>query len=245
MFQLSSTICGFIAFSCYARGNLADDGCIIFLHAFCPTKDFFAFNLGTTLHKIVHLVNASVQATRQLCISNGGGGLISIGILEVGHPGIWSRDINILGTVLGIYLHFLRKIRFFNPIPGLIRFYEISICHVLHCPYTPTLISSRDFWYSPERFVKPPLIHCICIEVKDKHRVSPQGVKTQSTEYFGLYRNSQLHCDVTPTSRMFAVTSRLGLVGREATTITPLWPVKSVVFTRVRYLPELVFPVLI
>ena len=37
-----------------------------------------------------------------------------ISILEVGHPGIWSRDINIWGTVLGIYLHFLRKIRFFN-----------------------------------------------------------------------------------------------------------------------------------
>ena len=33
-------------------------------------------------------------------------------ILEVNHPGIWSRDINILGMVLGIYLHFLGK----NPI---------------------------------------------------------------------------------------------------------------------------------
>ena len=37
-----------------------------------------------------------------------------ITILEVGHPGIWSRDINFWGTVLGIYLHFLRKIRFCN-----------------------------------------------------------------------------------------------------------------------------------
>ena len=37
-----------------------------------------------------------------------------VSILEVGHPGIWSRDINILGMVLGIYLHFLWKIRFFN-----------------------------------------------------------------------------------------------------------------------------------
>ena len=35
-------------------------------------------------------------------------------ILEVRYPGIWSRDINFWGTVLGIYLHFLRKIRFFN-----------------------------------------------------------------------------------------------------------------------------------
>ena len=37
-------------------------------------------------------------------------------ILEVGHPGIWSRDINIWGTVLGIYLHFIPKIRFFNSV---------------------------------------------------------------------------------------------------------------------------------
>ena len=37
-----------------------------------------------------------------------------ITIVEVGHPGIWSRDINFWGTALGIYLHFLRKIRFFN-----------------------------------------------------------------------------------------------------------------------------------
>ena len=40
---------------------------------------------------------------------------------------------------------------------------------------------------------------------------------------------------------MFAVTSRLWLVGREATTDTPLWPDQSVVFTRVTHLPELVF----
>ena len=40
---------------------------------------------------------------------------------------------------------------------------------------------------------------------------------------------------------MFAVTSWLGLVGREATTVTPLRPDKSVVFTRVDHLPELVF----
>ena len=41
------------------------------------------------------------------------------------------------------------------------------------------------------------------------------------------------------------VTSRLWLVGREATTDTPLWPGKSVVFTRVSHLPELVFSLLI
>ena len=37
-------------------------------------------------------------------------------ILEVGHPGIWSRDKNIWGTVLRIYLRFLWKIRFFNSV---------------------------------------------------------------------------------------------------------------------------------
>ena len=44
---------------------------------------------------------------------------------------------------------------------------------------------------------------------------------------------------------MFAVTSQLGLVGREATTVTPFWPGKSFVFTRVSHLPELVFLLLI
>ena len=44
---------------------------------------------------------------------------------------------------------------------------------------------------------------------------------------------------------MFAVTSQLWLVGREATIDTPLWPGKSVVFTRVSHLPELVFSLLI
>ena len=44
---------------------------------------------------------------------------------------------------------------------------------------------------------------------------------------------------------MFAVTSRLGLVGREATTVTPFWPRKSIVFTRVSHLHELVFSLLI
>ena len=44
---------------------------------------------------------------------------------------------------------------------------------------------------------------------------------------------------------IFRVTSRPGLVGREAATITPPWPGKSVVFTRVGHLPELVFLLLI
>ena len=42
-----------------------------------------------------------------------------------------------------------------------------------------------------------------CIEVNDKHRDCPPSVTAQNTEYFGLYRNSQLRCDVTPTSRIF------------------------------------------
>ena len=67
-------------------------------------------------------------------------------ILEVGHPGIWSRDINFWGTVLGIYLHFLRKIRFLTSCPGLIGVYKISIFHVLHCPYILIPLSSRYFW---------------------------------------------------------------------------------------------------
>ena len=40
---------------------------------------------------------------------------------------------------------------------------------------------------------------------------------------------------------MFAVTSPLGLVGREVTTVLPLWLLKCIVLTRFGYLPELVF----
>ena len=42
-----------------------------------------------------------------------------------------------------------------------------------------------------------------CIEVNDKRRVCLPTVMAQNAKYFGLYRNSQLCCDVTPTSRMF------------------------------------------
>ena len=34
---------------------------------------------------------------------------------------------------------------FLTSCPGLIMVYEISICHVLHCPYIPTPISSPKF----------------------------------------------------------------------------------------------------
>ena len=44
---------------------------------------------------------------------------------------------------------------------------------------------------------------------------------------------------------MFAVISRLGLVGREPSAVTALWPGNSVVFTRVDDLPEFVFSLLI
>ena len=52
------------------------------------------------------------------------------------------------------------------------------------------------------------------------------------------------HVHTFPIIGMFAVTSRLWLVGREATTVTRSWPGKSVVFTRVSPLPELVFSLL-
>ena len=42
----------------------------------------------------------------------------------------------------------------------------------------------------------------ICIEVNDKHGDRPPNVMMQNTEYFGLYRNSNIRCDVTPTSRI-------------------------------------------
>ena len=45
----------------------------------------------------------------------------------------------------------------------------------------------------------------ICIEVNDKHQDCPPNVKTQNTEYFELYRNSHIRCDVTPTSRIRAL----------------------------------------
>ena len=41
------------------------------------------------------------------------------------------------------------------------------------------------------------------------------------------------------------VTAWIGLVIRKATTVTPLWPVENVIYTRVGYLPELVFSLLI
>ena len=45
-----------------------------------------------------------------------------------------------------------------------------------------------------------------CIEVNDKHRICPLIVMVQNLEYFGLCRNknSQLICDVTPTSRILS-----------------------------------------
>ena len=70
----------------------------------------------------------------------------------------------------------------------------------MHCPYIPTPISSRNFWICCEICKTSPYI---CIEVNDKHRVCPSSVMVQGTEHFGLYRNSQLRRDVTPTSRIF------------------------------------------
>ena len=47
-----------------------------------------------------------------------------------------------------------------------------------------------------------------CIEVNDKHWVCSASVMAQTTEYLGIYGNSQLRCDVTQTSRMFVNFSR-------------------------------------
>ena len=81
--------------------------------------------------------------------------ILLIHILGVGHPGIWSRDINFCGSVLGIDLHFRRKIRFLTPC--LSDFYHV-FCHVLHCLNISSHISSRNVWLSAVRFLKPPLI---------------------------------------------------------------------------------------
>ena len=58
-----------------------------------------------------------------------------------------------------------------------------------------------------------------------------------------LWEYSCLHSVAEMPKRLFRIgnfsmTSRLGLVGRESTTFTPLWPRKSVVFVRAGYLPE-------
>ena len=52
----------------------------------------------------------------------------------------------------------------------------------------------------------------ICIEVNDKHRDCPPNVMMQNTEYFGLYRNSNIRCDVTPTSRIYLQCSRIFII---------------------------------
>ena len=51
------------------------------------------------------------------------------------------------------------KSDFLIPCPELIRVCEISNCHVLHCPYIPTPISSRNLY--AVRFVKPLLIFAL------------------------------------------------------------------------------------
>ena len=91
------------------------------------------------------------------------------------------------------------KSDFSIPCPELIRDSEISICHVLHCPSFPITISYRILIICCD--ICKTLSYS-CIEVKDKHRVCLPTVMVQNTEYFGLYRDSQLCCDVTPSSRI-------------------------------------------
>ena len=85
------------------------------------------------------------------------------------------------------------------PCPKLIRDTEISICHVLHCPSFPTPISYRVLIIC---FDICKTLSYSCIDVKDKHRVCLPAVMVQNTEYFGLYRDSQLCCEVRPSSRI-------------------------------------------
>ena len=58
-----------------------------------------------------HYFRSRVSPLRTRYCVCGQRGRIGSGILKVGHLGIWTY-INIWGTVLGIYLHFLWKIRF-------------------------------------------------------------------------------------------------------------------------------------
>ena len=115
---------------------------------------------------------------------------------------------------------------FFISCPELIRVSEISLCQVLYCPSILIPVSSHNFCKTSSYS---------CIEVNDKHRVCPPLVSRRKIRSISDFI----------VIGMFAVTSRLWLVGREATTDTPLWPGKSVVFTRVSHLPELVFLLLI
>ena len=80
-------------------------------------------------------------------------GPVYYAILEVGHPGIRSRDKNILGTVIGIYLHFLWKIRFFYfHVPNLLgslslRFLFVTFCIVhLFLHLFPVVIVDNLLW---------------------------------------------------------------------------------------------------
>ena len=105
--------------------------------------------------------------------------------------------------VLGIYLHFLWKIRFFNLMSrtyqGLWDFY---LSRFVLSIYSYTFFQSQ-FWIICCDICKTSSYSCI--EVNDKHRDCPRtppSVTAQNTEYLGLYRNSQLRWDVTPTSRI-------------------------------------------
>ena len=71
--------------------------------------------------------------------------------------------------------------------------YEISICHAL---YSYTYIQSYFLIICCEICKTSSYI---CIEVNDKHR------DWQDAKYgvFGLYHNSHIRCDVTPTWRIY------------------------------------------
>ena len=87
---------------------------------------------------------------------------------------------------------------------GSMRFLFVTFC-IVHIFLHPFPVVIFDYLYC--EICKTSSY--ICIEVNDKHRVYPPGVTAQNTEYFGLYPNSQLRCDVTPTSRIPSVFCKL------------------------------------
>ena len=96
---------------------------------------------------------------------------------------------------------------------GIIRYANYTVCASVFIHFCMQRKNNENIPIIPdrekggiERMQSYKLFHCTVgpmIDVNDKHRVCLPIVMAQNTEYFWLYRNSQLHCDVTPTSRIF------------------------------------------
>ena len=83
---------------------------------------------------------------------------------------------------------------------GSMRFLFVTFCIVLIFLHLFPVVNQKLFLIICCEICKTSSY--ICIEVNDKHRDCPPNVMMQNTEYFGLYRNSNIRCDVTPTSRI-------------------------------------------